>query len=192
MKKTHCRAGEICGDPRVGLCERVVVEIPRVFDGCIKHGANENFVVKLDAMPSGTQPPFTFLCMRSDGNAAVSDVDIHRMCPKSRICAQVNIPVRCRFNDATGKEFAGYGAVAAQREVVLFVPDEICECRVKVKAAFRATNGAFINNDTVSASGCTVEEFEVVGCSRLLIPAYGEFCFPECCPKNPCCEVCLE
>jgi len=190
-RRTDCRPGRICGDPTAGLCERVVVEVPRVFDGCVYRSPSESFVVRLDAMPGGLTPPFVFLELISDGAAVLSDVRIHNTDgPKSRVTCTVTIPVKCRFRDASGREATGYGAVTERREVLLFVPEENWRergaCRITAKAALCGMRGSFIGESTVAVSCRIEEEFEVVCPSRLLIPVYGEFDFPECEPQRLC------
>jgi len=192
------RPGRICGDPTNGLCERVVIEVPRVLDGCTNIVPSENFVVRLDAMTPNLAPPFVFVDLVSEGPATLTDVQIHRTsCDKSRINCIITVPVRCRYLDSAGVEGVGHGALVERREVVLYVPDieamptnilrrTTRDYEVRVRVAINSTSGSFVSNDTVVVSCCVMDEFEVVGIQRLLVPAYGDFEFPQCRLNNPC------
>jgi len=182
-RREHVRPERICGDPLECLCERVVIEVPRVFDGCVRRVDSENFIVRLDAMPAGLEPPFVFLDLVSEGAAVISDIESHRVGVKSRITCTVNVPVKCRFRDNTGREAIGYGALMQRVEVMLFMPEF---SNIKVRAGINSSNGAFLSDDTVSVNCCYEEEFTTVGTARLMIPVYDGFEFPECGFDNPC------
>jgi len=177
------RPGRICGDPLRCLCERVVIEVPRVFDGCVRRVDSENFVVRLDAIPEGLEPPFVFLELVSDGEAVLSDITTTRVGVRSRIACTVSIPVRCRFRDNTGREALGYGTLIQRTEVILHMPPS---SSLRVRAGINSLNGAFISDDTVSVNCCYEEEFTTAGTARLMVPVYDGLYIPECNAGNPC------
>ena len=55
------RAGRITGDPAAGLCERMCIEVKRVFDGCRESVSNQNFTLELNGIPPQAVPPLTFI-----------------------------------------------------------------------------------------------------------------------------------
>jgi len=177
------RPGRICGDPLRCLCERVVIEVPRIFDGCIRRVDSENFVVRLDVIPEGVEPPFIFLELVSEGEAVLSDITATRIGAKSRICCTVSVPVRCRFRDSTGREALGYGTLVQRAEVLLCMPPLSC---LRVRAGINSINGAFISDNTVSVNCCYEEEFTTVGTARLMVPVYDGLHIPECRFDSPC------
>ena len=181
------RPGRICGDPLECLCERVVIEVPRVFDGCIRRVDSENFVVRLDVIPDGLEPPFIFLALVSDGEAVLSDVvTTTRAGVRSRISCTVSFPVKCRFRDNAGREALGYGTLTQRAEVLLHMPPS---SSLSVRAGINSLNGAFISEDTVSVNCCYEEEFTTAGMARLMIPVYDGLVIPECNVDSPCSGV---
>ena len=52
-------AGRIYGNPLCGLCERVCIEVKKVFDGCITRIGNIPYTVALSNFTPGTVQPYT-------------------------------------------------------------------------------------------------------------------------------------
>ena len=163
-------------------CERIVVEVDRVYDACMVKG-EETFVVRLSDIEPEAVPPYNFLDMRRTGAAVLSHIDA-RQCEngKSKINCVVNIPVRCDFCDAVGRRSFGYGTITERREVCLCMPENGV---LKVEANVKSLNGAFINDEVVAETYCVEEIFKVVGREDVVInTACAEF--PECrgqCPR---------
>ena len=70
------RAGRISGDPAKGLCERICIEVPRVFDGCRESFDNQTFVLELTGISPQAVPPFTFVEATNYGEIVFENVSV--------------------------------------------------------------------------------------------------------------------
>ena len=176
------RAGRICGNPLTGLCERVVIEANRVFDGCVTRLSSKTFVLPLSDQTPGLTPPFTYISADSSGPAVFENVRITPLSERrSRIRGDVVIPVIVRYTDSRGRPGAGFSSVMVQIDVVLNTPaPSLVPFKVKTQAVLASDIGSFINEHTVTIVSCIVIITKVVVPTDIVVPSYGRSVYPEC------------
>lgn len=187
------RAGRIRGNPANGLCERVCIEVPRVFDGCRERIASQPVALTLTDIPAQATPPFTFVRAMSLGESAFAAHSVtDGSCGKSCVRGDVQIPLSVTFTDTFGNAYAARSELTLSRTFSLCLPQEAIEPYfVKVAAAFRSEHGAFLNENTVSANGCLVLVAKAVVNVDLLVPSYGYCVYPTCsgCGEDVCTQL---
>lgn len=180
------RAGKICGNPVNGLCERVVIEVARVFDGCITRIPSRTFILHLENMTPGLTPPFTYISAASSAPAVFENVNIIPLDERrSRIEGDVVIPLSVRYTDSQGRPGTANSSVTVHREVVLNTPARsLVPFEVTVQASLASDIGTFINNDTVNIVCCIVILTKVIVLTDIVVPSYGRSIYPECNNNN--------
>ena len=184
------RAGKICGSPTAGLCERVAIEVPRVFDGCIARIPSKTFILRLTEMTPNLQPPFTYVSADSSGPASFENVLIVPVGERrSRIAGDVVIPLVVRYTDSMGNPGTAKSSVTVHREVVLNTPSRaLVPFSVTSQASLASEIGAFITEDTVNIVCCTVIITKIIVLTDIVVPTYGNSVYPECNEGEP--DIC--
>lgn len=176
------KAGAICGNPLNGLCERVCIEVNKVFDGCITRFTDQTYTATLTGFTEGTVAPFTFVSARSSGESVISDfvatpIDGRR----SRVEMNVTIPITVAYTDANGREGTATSSITVSRDIVLKLPsDSIVPYSLKAISNLVSTIGSFTSDETVSFRVCIVQIIKVVVPVDILVPSYGYAEYPTC------------
>lgn len=176
------RAGRITGNPLNGLCERVCIEVPVVFDGCVSRDQSLSVQLILTNITPGMVYPFTYISAVSYGvatleNQVVTSLDNNRI----RIVGDVVIPVIVTFTDATGRTGTGRSSVALRKDIILRTPTRsLVPYRISVTANLASQIGNFINETTVNILCCVVCVIKIVVDADIVIPAYGYSVYPSC------------
>ena len=171
------RAGRITGDPAAGLCERMCIEVKRVFDGCRESVSNQNFTLELNGIPPQAVPPLT---LSDEENLANG---------KTCFSGEVSIPVIVTFADSLGNRYTATSNVRFFREFALGTPaNSIVPYSLEVFVAFLSTIGNFISPAAVSVNACYVLIAKVIVPTDILVPTYGRCVYPDCtdCGENTC------
>ena len=174
------QAGRICGNPLTGLCERVVVEVARVFDGSVTRQRNKTFVLTV-SIDSAIPSPYTFLSCTSSGEPVFTNVStIPLGGTRTRISGELLIPVTVQFRDANGAIHATNSTASMQRDVILNTPQStLVPYSITNQARLACDVGAFLNDTTVNAVACLVILTKIITCSDIVIPSYGRSVYPE-------------
>ncbi|WP_251617365.1 hypothetical protein [Pumilibacter muris] len=185
------RAGAITGSPTAGLCERMCIEVKRVFDGCKEVFNNQSYVLELAGIPPQATPPFTFVEAVNYGATAFENVSVSSLeNGKARISGDVVVPILVTFTDANGNAYTATSSLRLHRDVVLSVPaPTIAPYTIEVFSAFVSRIGSFISNEAVSVSACLVLIIKVIVIADILVPTYGNCVYPEC---VDCGDICNE
>lgn len=183
------RAGKIVGDPTDGLCERICIEVPRVFDGCRETRNNQNFLLTLTGVPPQATPPFTFVEAVSYGDATVENESVTSEADNVALFEiDIVIPVLVTFTDVNAVAYTATSSIRLHREYRLRIPDpSIVPYKLKVFAAFVSRIGSFMGNDAVSVSGCYTIVAKIVVMTDILVPTYGVCVYPTCCRGTDAC-----
>ncbi len=189
MKNT-IRAGRIAGDPTVGLCERICIEVPRVYDGCRDTFDNQTVLFELTDISAQATPPFTFVSAHSYGTAVWENITVTPLDNgRARVAGDVVIPVSVTFTDALGNPYTGKSELRLHKDTVLCVPRRaVVPYEFRVTALFAGQTGNFIGERTVSVTGCYTYVLKVIVPVDILVPTYGYAVYPECtdCGGNAC------
>jgi len=176
------RAGAICGNPLNGLCERVCIEVNKVFDGCLARFADVTYDATLTDFTEGTIPPFTFVSANSSGDSTITDfvatpIDNRR----SRVQMNVTFPVTVSYTDANGVAGTATTSITINRDIILRLPsDSIVPYSIKVVTNLASTIGTFTSDNTVSFRACVIQIIKVIVEVDILVPSYGYAEYPSC------------
>lgn len=186
----NLRAGRITGSPTNGLCERICIEVQRVFDGCRESANNRNFTLELSGIPAQATPPFVFIRAESYGDAVFDRVTEEPL-ENSRACisGELTIPVLVTFSDVYGNRYTATSSIRMRREFVLRIPEQsVVPYSIKLFASFLSTVGTFAGDTSVSVNGCYIIIAKVIVPTDILVPTYGFCVYPECtgCEDRSC------
>ena len=90
--------GPITGNPLHGLCEKVCIQVNKVFDACMKQVTEENVSVTVtDPVPANPALPLTFLSAKNlYARGTITNLTVDRLNDKpkyARVKGDVNIPI---------------------------------------------------------------------------------------------------
>lgn len=172
-----------------GLCERICIQVTKVFDACMNQTEIENYNLTLTNFnPANPTTPLSFVSGDSiGGTATVSGLVITRFEDRpnfARVQANINIPVTVTYTDATNQPGTATGTITIPQDVVLYVPqpsltpiDVIAFGSAVISSGtYNPTTGGF----TITA--CVTTILKVVAVVDVLVPSYGYCPIPPCTP----------
>ena len=164
--------GNISGNPMNGLCEKVCIQVRKVFDACISQNTLETLSVTLtDLTPASPAEPLTFVSGTSTSSrGTITALTVTPLVDRpglSRVLATVSIPVRINYTDANGVEGSGTGTVSLTEELAATVN-------------MASPNGVYVSGSTFSITACTTVVMKVLADVDLLVPSYGYCKIPPC------------
>ncbi len=177
---------QITGNPLNGLCEKVCVEVNKVFDACIKQTQEEGILLNLTNLtPANPTYPLTFISARSIGTVGtITNLQIDRLQDRpnfARVQVTVAIPVEVLFVDANNVEGKGNSTVTLTEDVIMFVPEpSVIPYTVNSVVSLVSTQGVYTGENTFNVSACVTLILKIVMTVDLLIPSYGYCNIPPC------------
>ena len=177
---------QMTGNPLNGLCEKVCIEVNKVFDACMKQTQQDGVVLALtDNVPENPTYPLTFISAKStttEGTLVSQQVDRLNDRPNfARVQVTVSVPVEVLYVDANGVEGKATSSVSFSQDVILFVPEpSVIPYSVKAVVSLISTEGTYTAENTFTVSCCVTMILKIVMPVELLIPAYGYCNIPPC------------
>lgn len=184
--KSERGPGAISGNPLNGLCEKVCIQVKKVFDACIKQMQEDNVTITLcDFCPANPAQPLTFIsCRSTTPKGVVSNLIIDRLEDKprqARVRCNVTIPMECIFLDANGVEGKARTSITIAEDVILFVPEpSIIPYQFEAVVSSVLLNGVQTSSNTFQCDACVTVILKIVIESELLVPSYGYAQIPPC------------
>ena len=178
--------GPISGNPASGLCEKVCIQVTKVFDACIKQETMpQQTITVTDITPAGATPPYTFVSARSTtSQGTVSNVTLTTLDPNTgatRIQMDVGIPVEVMFTDSTGQTAIGTSSITIPRDIVLNIPQaSVIPYRIEAVVNAVSTVGSYVSDSTFNLTFCVTVIVKIVTDVELLVPSYGYCYIPPC------------
>ncbi|MBR6737173.1 MAG: hypothetical protein IKL82_02265 [Clostridia bacterium] len=178
--------GRIAGNPLGGLCDKVCIQVKKVFDACMKQAQEENVTVTLQSQtPENPATPLTFVSARSVGTEAqVTSLQVDGLEGRdnlSRVQVTYSIPVEVIYTDANGVEGKGLATISLSQDVILCVPQpSIIPYSVEAIVSVVSPEGTYVSGSTFTVTFCTTTILKVVMPVELLIPSYGYATIPPC------------
>ena len=175
-------------NPLNGLCERIAIQVKKVFDACIYQAQLENYRLTVSNFnPENPAFPLTYISAYSTNSPAqVTNLVITRFDDRpnfARVEADVNIPVIVTYTDANGVTGTATATVTIHQDVILFVPQpSIVPINVEAFANVSSTIGTFVDENTFSTTVCVTIILKVVADVDVLVPSYGYVSIPPCTP----------
>lgn len=178
--------GPINGSPLRGLCEKVCIQVKKVFDACLKQQHITDTQVALTSFtPANPTFPLTFVSGQSSTTekATLTNVTITRFDDRpnfAHISAIANIPIEIVYTDANNVEGVATGVISLPQDVVLFLPQaSIIPFQVELVASAIIAQATFSEN-IATVEGCVMLIIKIVAETELLIPSYGYCHIPQC------------
>ena len=177
---------QISGNPLNGLCEKVCVEVNKVFDACMKQSQEDGIVLNLtDNVPADPTYPLTFISAKStttEGNLTAVQVDRLADRPNfARVQVTVEVPVEVLYTDANGVEGKAQSTVSFSQDVILFVPEpSVIPYSVKAVVSLISTEGVYTGENQFTVSCCVTLILKIIMPVELLVPSYGYCAIPPC------------
>lgn len=176
-------------NPLNGLCERIAVQVTKVFDACMYQSQLENYRLTItDFSPASPAFPLTYISAYStNAPAQVSNLVITRFDDRpnfARVQADVNIPVVVTYTDSNGVSGTGNALVTISQDVIMYVPQpSIVPINVIAFANVSSTIGSSASDDGVfNVTLCVTLILKVVADVDVIIPSYGYTAIPPCTP----------
>lgn len=177
---------QISGNPLNGLCEKVCVEVNKVFDACMKQSQEDGIVLDLtDNVPASPTYPLTFISAKSTTTeGTLSAVSVDRLADRpnfARVQVTVDVPVEVLYVDANGVEGKAQSTVSFSQDVILFVPEpSVIPYSVKAVVSLISTEGVYTGENQFTVSCCATIILKIIMPVELLVPSYGYCAIPPC------------
>ena len=178
--------GQINGNPLNGLCEKVCVQVKKVFDACMQQTQLNGVVLDITNLtPANPTYPLTFVSAKSlTSQGVISNLLIEPLPERqgsARVKADVTIPVSVAFVDANGVEGAATSSVTVTKDVILNIPSaSIMPYSIEAIVSLVSTQGTTTGDNQFTIDACVSIILKVVMDVELLIPSYGYAAIPPC------------
>ncbi|MBQ3494344.1 MAG: hypothetical protein IJA69_02905 [Clostridia bacterium] len=191
----QCKPSQICNNPTQGLCEKVLVEVTRVFDACKSVIQEQGLSLVLsDFVPAAPVYPLTFISAESDpaNPATTTNVVITRLDNRpdfATVSGTLTIPMVVSYRDANGVLGTATANYTADFATVLFVPQPaLTPVRINVVGQVSSTIGTISADGVLTTTICVVIIVKVVADVDILVPSYGYPVIPPCqtVPESVC------
>ncbi len=175
-------------NPLNGLCERIAVEVRKVFDTCMYQAQLENYRLTVSNFnPANPVQPLTYISAYStNAPAQVANLIITRFDDRpnfARVQADINIPVIVTYTDANNVTGTATATVTVSQDVIMYVPQpSIVPVNVEAFANVSSTIGSNVADDAFSVTLCITLILKVVADVDVIIPSYGYTAIPPCTP----------
>ncbi len=177
---------QINGNPLNGLCEKVCIQVKKVFDACLKQSQEEGVVLILsNLVPSNPTYPLTFVSAKSTQTmATINNVVVEQLPDRpslSRVQVTYTIPLEVIYTDANGVQGKGTSTMSFTQDVILYTPTpSIMPYEVEAVVSVVASEGTYTGENTFTITACTTAILKIVMTVELLIPSYGYCQIPTC------------
>ncbi len=178
--------GQISGNPLNGLCEKVCVQVKKVFDACMQQNQLTGIVLNITNLtPDNPTYPLTFISAKSTvSQGGVSNLIVEPLSERpnsARVKADIIIPVSVAYVDANGVEGAATATVTVTKDVILNIPSaSIMPYSVEAVVSLVSTQGSYTGENQFTIDACVSIILKIVMEVELLIPSYGYTAIPPC------------
>ena len=178
--------GQITGNPVNGLCEKVCVEVKKVFDACMQQSQLNDIILTINnPTPADPTYPLTFISAKSTtSQGVISNLLVEPLAERpncSRVRADVTIPVSVAYTDANGVEGVATSSVTITKDVILNTPSaSIMPYSVEALVSLVSTQGTYTAEGQFTIDACVSIILKIVIEVELLIPSYGYCALPPC------------
>lgn len=178
--------GQITGNPMNGLCEKVCIEVKKVFDACMQQNQLNALVLNVtDLTPASPTYPLTFVSARSTASKGeISNLLVEPLTERenaARVKADITIPVSVAYTDANGVEGVAASSVTITKDVILNIPAaSIMPYSVEAVVSLVSTQGTYSGENQFTIDCCVSIILKIVMEVELLVPSYGYAQIPPC------------
>ncbi len=178
--------GQINGNPLNGLCEKVCLQVKKVFDACMQQTQLTDIVLNITNLtPANPTYPLTFISAKSTtsrgtiSNLLIDPLDERPNC--ARVRADVTIPVSVAYTDANGVEGIATATLTITKDVILNIPSaSIMPYDVEAVVSLVSMQGTYADLNQFIVDACVSIIIKIVMEVELLVPSYGYAAIPPC------------
>ncbi|MDD3244429.1 MAG: hypothetical protein PHD32_12040 [Eubacteriales bacterium] len=179
--------GAIAADEGFRCCERICIQVKKVYDACLEQTQMDRIVTVCNITPVTPPPitPITFVsCRSTSATGEIHDLMIDRLPDRphfARVRCNIHIPIEVVFTDGTNREYVGQAVIVVKKDVIMYVPDDSLvpyELQTLVNAI--CVSGYHLRGQEFNITICVSVILKIVADVDLLIPCYGF------CPIPPC------
>ena len=178
--------GQINGNPLNGLCEKVCLQVKKVFDACMQQSQLTDIVLNITNLtPANPTYPLTFISAKSTvSQGTVSNLLIEPLAERphcARVKADVLIPVSVAYTDANNVEGVATATISITKDVILNIPSaSIMPYNVEAVVSLVSTQGTYTGVNQFTIDACVSIIMKIVMEVELLVPSYGYAAIPPC------------
>ena len=178
--------GQITGNPLNGLCEKVCIEVKKVFDACMQQSQLNGIVLNLTGLtPPNPTYPLTFVSAKSTtSKGVISNLLVEPLTERenaARVKADITMPVSVAYTDANGVEGVATSSVTVTKDVILNIPAaSIMPYSVEAVVSLVSTQGTYTGENQFTIDCCVSIILKIVMEVELLVPSYGYAQIPPC------------
>ncbi len=178
--------GQINGNPLAGLCEKVCVQVKKVFDACMQQSQLTDIILTIEnPTPADPTYPLTFISAKSTtSQGIISNLLIEPLAERpnsARVKTDVIIPVSVAYTDANGVEGVATATITVPKDVILNIPSaSIMPYSVEALVSLVSTQGSYTGEGQFTIDACVSIILKIVMEVELLIPSYGYTPIPPC------------
>ncbi len=178
--------GQITGNPLNGLCEKVCLQVKKVFDACMQQNQLTDIVLNITNLtPANPTYPLTFISAKSTvsqgtiSNLLIDPLNERPNC--ARVKADITIPVSVAYVDANNVEGVATATVSISKDVILNIPSaSIMPYNVEAVVSLVSTQGTYSDLNQFIIDACVSIIIKIVMEVELLVPSYGYAAIPPC------------
>ena len=178
--------GQINGNPLNGLCEKVCLQVKKVFDACMQQNQLTDIVLNITNLtPANPTYPLTFISAKSTvsqgtiSNLLIDPLNERPNC--ARVKADVTIPVSVAYVDANNVEGVATATITITKDVILNIPSaSIMPYNVEAVVSLVSTQGTYSDLNQFIIDACVSIIIKIVMEVELLVPSYGYAAIPPC------------
>ena len=178
--------GQISGNPLNGLCEKVCLQVKKVFDACMQQNQLTNIVLNITNLtPANPTYPLTFISAKSTvsqgtiSNLLIDPLNERPNC--ARVKADITIPVSVAYVDANNVEGVATATITITKDVILNIPSaSIMPYNVEAVVSLVSTQGTYSDLNQFVIDACVSIIMKIVMEVELLVPSYGYAAIPPC------------
>ena len=178
--------GQINGNPLNGLCEKVCLQVKKVFDACMQQSQLTDIVLNITNLtPANPTYPLTFISAKSTvSQGTVSNLIIEPLNERphcARVKTDVLIPVSVAYTDANNVEGVAPATISITKDVILNIPSaSIMPYNVEAVVSLVSTQGTYTDINQFVIDACVSIIIKIVMEVELLVPSYGYAAIPPC------------
>ena len=178
--------GQITGNPLNGLCEKVCLQVKKVFDACMQQNQLTDIVLNITNLtPANPTYPLTFISAKSTvsqgtiSNLLIDPLNERPNC--ARVKADILIPVSVAYVDANNVEGVATATISITKDVILNIPSaSIMPYNVEAVVSLVSTQGTYSDINQFIIDACVSIIIKIVMEVELLVPSYGYAAIPPC------------
>ena len=178
--------GQINGNPLNGLCEKVCLQVKKVFDACMQQSQLTDIVLNITNLtPANPTYPLTFISAKSTvSQGTISNLLVEPLAERphcARVRADVLIPVSVAYTDANNVEGVATATISITKDVILNIPSaSIMPYNVEAVVSLVSTQGTYSGVNQFTIDACVSIIMKIVMEVELLVPSYGYAAIPPC------------